>query len=141
MMLFLTFSESIVSICNRLKFIINTVSLSLTKTYLYTDDKIIVLVQHYYFLVCSCWAIWRVINCSPLTLQRCFINTEEHLISLLSKTLPNICSYCSIRSFISPSHLKVLLSTNTCLPHFFQSHLNSAVSGEMLQVAFTYIIF
>ena len=38
-------------ICNRLKFIlaIDTVSLSLTKIYLYTDGKIVVLVQHWYF--------------------------------------------------------------------------------------------
>ena len=37
----LTFSESIVSICNRLKFIliINTVSLPLTKIQLYTDNN------------------------------------------------------------------------------------------------------
>ena len=47
----MTFSDFIVSIYNRLKFIliINTVSLSLTKIYLYTDDKIVALVQHQYF--------------------------------------------------------------------------------------------
>ena len=44
----LTFIELIVSICNWLRFIlmINTVSLSLTKIYLYTNDKLVVLVQH-----------------------------------------------------------------------------------------------
>ena len=46
--LHLTFSELIVSICNRLKFIwiINTVNLSLTNIWLYTVNKIVVLIQH-----------------------------------------------------------------------------------------------
>ena len=45
---FLTFSEFMVCIFNRLKFIliINTVSLSLTKIYLYTYNKIVVLIHH-----------------------------------------------------------------------------------------------
>ena len=44
----LTFSEFIVSIFNRLKFIliINTFSLSQTKIYIYTDNKVIVLIYH-----------------------------------------------------------------------------------------------
>ena len=77
------------------------------------------------FLVFSCWAIWRVIICSSLTLRRYFINTAQHLLFLLSKTLPNTNSEYSVWSFLSPSHLKVLLSTNTRLPHLFQSHQNS----------------
>ena len=77
------------------------------------------------FLVFSCCAIWRVITYSPLTFQQCFINTPQHLLSLLSKTLSNACSSCSTWSFLSPSHLKVLLYSDTCLPHPFQSHPNS----------------
>ena len=77
------------------------------------------------FLVFSCWAVWRVITCSRLTLRRCFINTPQHSLSLLSKTLPNTCSWCSIWSFLSRPHLKVLLSTNTRLSRLFQSHPNS----------------
>ena len=77
------------------------------------------------FLVFNYWAIWRVTTCSPLTLRICFINTPQHLLSLLSKTLPNTCSKCSIWSFLCPSHVKVLFSTNTHLTHFFQSHPNS----------------
>ena len=79
------------------------------------------------FLVFSCWAIWRVITCSFLKLRQCFINTPQHLLSLLSKILPNTCSQCSIWSFLSPSYSKVLLSTNTCLPHLFQNHLQFLV--------------
>ena len=60
-------------------------------------------------MVFSCWSIWRMMTCSPLTLQRCFINTAQHLLSFLSKTLPHTCSWCSILSFLSPWHLKVLL--------------------------------
>ena len=77
------------------------------------------------FMVFSCWAIWRVITCSPLTLQRYFINSAQHLLSLLSKTLPNTSSQYSTWPSLSPSHLKVLLSTNSFLPHLFQRHANS----------------
>ena len=80
------------------------------------------------FLVFSCWAIWRVITRSFLKLRQCFINTPQHLLSLLSKILRNTCSQCSIWSFLSPSYSKVLLSTNTCLPHLFQSHLQFLVN-------------
>ena len=71
------------------------------------------------FLVINCWGISKVITCSPLILRWCLINTPQHLLSLVSKALPNT------RSFLSPSHLKVMFFTNMCLPHLFQSHPNS----------------
>ena len=125
---YLTFSEFIASVCNKLKFILisNTVSNTI-----FNKNSTLNWQQNscpgtsLIFLIFSYWAIWRVITCLPLTLLRCFINTAQHLLSLLSKTLPNTCSWCSIWSFFSPSHLKVLLSTNTSLPHPFQSHPNS----------------
>ena len=67
-------------------------------------------------MIFSCWAIWRVITCSPLTLRIYFVNTTQYLLFLLSKTLPNICSQCSVWSFLSPSHLKVMLSTHKYVP-------------------------
>ena len=92
------------------------------------------------FLVFSCWVIWRVTTCSPLALRQYFINTAQNLLSLLSKIPAHNVAY---RHFISPSHLKVLLSTN-----LFQSLQNAssksskflipAVWGKMLQVAFSF---
>ena len=85
----LTFSEFIVSICNRLNFIliINTVSLYLALHWRQNSCPGTTLI----FLVFSYWAIWRVITCLSWTLRQCFINTPQHLLSLLSETLPNTC--------------------------------------------------
>ena len=87
-------------------------------------------------LVFSCYAIWRVIICSPLTLLRCSINTAQYLLSLLSKTLPNTCSHCRLSSFLSPSHLKVLL---VCLiSSKVIQILTSAVSFDMWHIEFSF---
>ena len=139
----LTFSEFIVSVSNRLKFILNhhySESVSNKNLALYWRQNSCPGTTLIFF-VFSCWTIWRLITCSRLTLRQSFINTAQHLLSLLSKTLPNTFTWCSKRSFHSPSHLKVLLSTKTRLAHLFQSHIqipNSPVSGEMLQVAFSF---
>ena len=81
-----------------------------------------------------------MITCSPLTLQWCFVNSQQYLLSFFLQTLPNTCSFCRIWSFLSSSHLKVLLSTNTpCLVSFKVIQILSfTVSVDMLQVEFSF---
>ena len=127
----LTFNEFVVSICKRLNFsfIINTMSLSLTKFGFTLTTK-----QQ----PCHSISISRFQLRSHLE-----SDTPQYLLSLLSKIIPNTCSEGIKSSFHSPSHSKVLLSTNTGLPHLLKviQLLNPTIYGKMQQVAFSFQIY